>query len=226
MEQTSWILPKNDRTPISIYEDFKKAEARKEKRWKLISLISVIGFVASMVMVGIALSLPKTVPLVISVSDYGEAKYLGDISNFSYNSIKVPKECYDYTLKKFISNCFSISSDFNILKKSLNENYAFLTSQTSNKYNILINEMDPRSQFGKRLANVEFISVLNQSKNTYQVDFIINRTQMNGDIRQKLRMRALITVELMMPSKEDVEKNPLGIYITNFDFTEIGGTND
>lgn len=226
MEQTSWILPKNDKTPLSIYEDFKKSEARKEKRWKLISLISVIGFVASMIMVGFALSLPKTVPLVISVSDFGEAKYLGDVSKYSYNSIKVPKECYEYQLRKFISNCFTLPSDFTVLKNNLNENYALLTSSSSNKFNIFLNELNPRKDFGKKLSNVEFISILNQSKNTYQVDFLVTRTQNNGDVKARIRMRALITVDLMVPLKEDIEKNPLGIYITNFDFTEIGGNNE
>lgn len=226
MEQTSWIPSKNDKTPLSLYEDFKKSERKKENRWKRISLISTLGFIASMAMVAYALSLPKTIPLVISVSDFGEAKYLGDVSKYSYNSMQVPKECYEYQLRKFISNCYTLPTDFAVLKKNLNENYSLLNSTSSNKYNIFINELNPRKDFGKKIVNVEFVSILNQSKNTYQVDFIVTKTQKNGDIKEKSRMRALITLELMVPSKEDIENNPLGIYVTNFDFSEIGGNYD
>lgn len=226
MEQTSWTLSKNDKTPLSLYEDFKKSEEKKARRYNVIFWIAIFGFIASMIMVGFALSLPKAVPLVISVSDFGEAKYLGDVSRYSYNSIKVPIECYEYQLRKFISNCYTLPSDFSILKKNLNENYSLLNSTSSNKYNIFLNELNPRKDFGKKLVNVEFVSILNQSKNTYQVDFIVTRTQKNGDLKAKTRMRALITLELMVPSKEDIENNPLGIYVTNFDFTEIGGNYD
>lgn len=223
MEQTSWLLSKNGDTPLELYEEFKKSETRKERRWKILSLISAGGFVASMLMIFFALSLPKTVPLVISVNEFGEQKYLGDVSKYSYNDIKVPKECYEYQLRKFITNTYTLPSDFTVLKTNLKENYSLLTSSSANKFNILLDELNPRKDFGKSLASVEFVSILSQSKNTYQVDYIVTRTQNNGNVKTKTRMRALISVELMVPNKQDIEVNPLGIYITNFDFVEIGG---
>lgn len=222
MEQTSWLLSKNGDTPLELYEEYIKGEARKERRWKILSLISTGGFVASMLMTFFALSLPKTVPLVISVNEFGEQKYLGDVSKYSYNDIKVPKECYEYQLRKFISNTYTLPNDFTVLKTNLKENYSLLTNSSANKFNILLDELNPRKDFGKRLASVEFVSILSQSKNTYQVDFIVTRTQNNGNVKTKTRMRALISVELMVPNKQDIEVNPLGIYITNFDFVEIG----
>lgn len=223
MEKTSWLLSKNDKTPLSLYQDYKKYEARKERRWKTLSLISTAGFIASLLMVGFALSLPKTVPLVISVNEFGEQKYLGDVSKYSYNELKVPKECYEYQLRKFISNAYTLPADFTVLKKSLKENYSLLTSSAAQKFNIFLEQQNPRKEFGKKLVSVEFVSILSQSKNTYQVDYIITRTQNNGQLKERKRMRALITVDLMVPQKSDIENNPLGIYITNFDFTEIGG---
>lgn len=222
MEQTSWLLSKNNKNPISLYEDYKKNEAQKERRWKILSLISAAGFVASLLMMGFALSLPKTVPLVISVSDFGEAKYLGDVSKYSYNELKVPKECYEYQLRKFISNAYSIPADFQVLKNNLKENYSFLTSSAAQKFNDFLSDYNPRKEFGKRIVTVDFVSILSQSKNTYQVDYVVTNTQNNGTVKTKKRERALISVELMEPTKNDLISNPLGIYITNFDFVEIG----
>lgn len=226
MEQTSWLLSKNDKTPLAMYEEYCRNENKKERRWKILSLISAGGFVATMFMLFFALSLPKTVPLVISVNEFGEQKYLGDISKYSYNDLKVPKECYEYQLRKFISNAFTLPSDFTVLKNNLKENYSLLTSTSANKFNLFLQEQNPRKDFGKKLCSVEFVSILSQSKNTYQVDFIVTRTQNNGQVKTKTRMRALITVELMVPQKDDLTNNPLGIYITGFDFTEIGGNYD
>lgn len=71
------------------------------------------------------------------------------------------------------------------------------------------------------IKNVEIQSVLSLSKNSYQVDFIVSSTSTNGKLLKSERKRGVLTIDLMEPAEEDKILNPLGIYITNFDFTDI-----
>ena len=119
MENTNWTLEKNDRTPLKLYEDFKKSERRKEQSWKILSLISSGGFVLSLFVMFFAITRPKTIPLVISVNDIGEARYIGDVSNYSYSGIKIPREAYENQFRRFVKNMFEVPADFQVLKNNL-----------------------------------------------------------------------------------------------------------
>jgi type IV secretory pathway TrbF-like protein len=61
--------------------------------------------------------------------------------------------------------------------------------------------------------------VLRLSTKTWQVDWIENTT--GGASGRARRMRGVFTVELLEPSVKQRALNPLGIYIDDYDFTEI-----
>lgn len=222
MENTNWTLEKNDRTPLKLYEDFKKSEKRKEQRWKILSLISSGGFVLSLFVMLFAITRPKTIPLVISVNDIGEARYIGDVSNYSYSGIKIPREAYENQFRRFVKNMFEVSTDFQVLKNNLNDCYYCLGTEAAQKFKNYIDDSNPRSIFGKEIRTVDVSSILNLSKNTYQIDFVINVSQRNGQPKNKIRMRGVFTCNIMQPNSEKERiANPLGIFITNFDFYKI-----
>ena len=76
----------------------------------------------------VAINQPKTVPLVVTVSDWGEAKYVGNVSRNNWQGIKVPEIAIEYQLRKFVTNFYAISSDPQVLKNNLNECMAFWIS--------------------------------------------------------------------------------------------------
>ena len=59
------------------------------------------------------------------------------------------------------------------------------------------------------------------SKDTYQVDYQVKSRMLTGSVIDDVRMRAVVSVKVMRPSDEDIKDNPLGIYITAFDFKEV-----
>ena len=90
------------------------------------------------------------------------------------------------------------------------------------KYTTLIKEENPFKDFGTYTREVEFeTEPLRLSLNTYQVDYRLITRTMTGVIAKEQRQRAVITIKLLTPSKEDITENHLGIYITDFDIKNI-----
>ncbi len=221
MEQSLWKHPDDQNIPFAIYKEFQASEKRKEFRWKVISLISAAGFVASLAMTFYALNLPKTVPLVITVSDWGEAKYVGNIAKYSYNGMKIPDIAIEYQLRKFVTNYYTIPGDSAVLKSNIKDCYAALTQSSASKLSSLLKENNPMEKFGRIRRTVSIESILSISGNSYQMDFLVHTESADSNVIKNERFRGILTVKLMEPAKEDQLLNPLGIYITNFDFTEV-----
>lgn len=217
----SWTLSKSKTTPLEQYVNLVKEEKRQSARWKYFALVSFGCLVASLGVLIYAINLPKTVPLVITVSDWGEAKYVGAVSNYSYNGIKVPEIAINYQLRKFIINRFSIPYDPHILRTNLQDCYSALTRESAAKLSSEIKTDNPMRQYGKKIVTVEIETILKLSAQSYQVDFLIITADSRGQINGRERMRGILAVKLMEPPAEDQILNPLGIYITNFDFTHI-----
>ena len=85
-----------------------------------------------------------------------------------------------------------------------------------------LKENNPLEKFGRAYKTVNIESILQLTKDSYQVDFIVNISDRAESQVKRIRNRGVISIKLMEPAKEDQVKNPLGIYITDFDFKEIG----
>ena len=217
----NWTLEKSKTTPLDQYIHFVDAEKRQTLFWKYSAIISFVCLAAAIGVLLYAVNLPKAFPLVITVSDWGEAKYVGEVSNYSYNGIKVPEIAINYQLRKFIINRFSIPYDPHILRSNLKDCYSALTRESAAKLSSELKADNPMQQYGKKIVTVEIEAILKLSSQSYQVDFFIVSADSRGQINERMRMRGILAVKLMEPLKEDQILNPLGIYITNFDFTHI-----
>ena len=222
--KTQWNIQNDGETPFNPLKEFDRLigeQCKEAKNWRKIALVSMSAFFFSLIICLYAVNLPKTVPLVVTVSDWGEAKYVGNISKYSYQGINVPDIAIQYQLRKFITNYLSIPADSNVLKTNLKDCYSALTSNSASKLSKLLRENSPFNYFGEQIHTVSVESVLALSQNSYQIDFILKKVRNNGGLIEEKRMRSLCTTSLLEPSKEDQILNPLGIYITNFDVTEI-----
>lgn len=205
-----------------MYQDLIKAERNSERRFRFLAVIGCVGFILSLILTLVAINQPKTVPLVVTVSDWGEAKYVGNVSRNNWQGIKVPEIAIEYQLRRFVSNLYAIPSDPQVLKNSLNDCYACCTSDSSQKLSNRLRENNPLKKFGSVYRTVDIESVLRLTRDSYQVDFIVNNTDRVESRNARIRNRGVLSVKLMEPSEKDLLKNPLGIYVTDFDFKELG----
>jgi type IV secretion system protein VirB5 len=224
-ERTSWQQDGNNATPfnpLSEYDRIIGEQCRENKTWRRIAVISAAAYFVSLAIVFYALTRPATVPLVITVSDWGEAKYLGDVARYSYAGITVPEVAIQYQLRRFVMNLYTIPIDAAVLRANIEDCYACLTGASAQKLSARLREKNPFEEVGINTVRVEIESILEITDKSYQVDFIVTNSRPNETQVRRERMRGTLTVELLEPEKEDQIANPLGIYIVGFDFTKIG----
>jgi len=219
--RTCWRLTKGSLSPLDAVEIVEKQKRRELRGYKFFAAVGCAGFLLTLAGLLYQRTLPQTIPLVITVSDWGEAKYVGDVSSYSYSGMKIPKAATEYQIRKFVSNIFSVPADAAVLRSNLKDCYSCLTGVSSQKLSTMLRENNPFDLFGTYIVTVEIESILNVSASSYQVDFIVYKSTPDLRRTERQRMRGVITIKYMAPSDEDIRQNPLGIYITQFDFTGI-----
>jgi type IV secretion system protein VirB5 len=97
--------------PLTRYDRIIGEQCRESATWRRVAITAMAAFFLAAGILIYAVRLPKTVPLVILVSEWGEAKYSGDISHFTYGNIQVLEIAIQYQLRKFVNNLFTIPGD-------------------------------------------------------------------------------------------------------------------
>lgn len=203
--------------------DFICGQVMKENRiLKYVVVVSCLAFFVSVAITLYAVTLPESVPVLVTMNDFGETSYVGAVSRKNYQNYNVPEVAVQYQVKKFVNLVYTLSTDNAVMKKNLSTTYHLLTSTTASKYTARLKEEKPFDDFGSKTREVFFeTEPLQLSKNTYQVDFQIVTRTLSGTATSRQTFRAVISINVMQPSNDDIKDNPLGIYITAFDFKEI-----
>lgn len=203
--------------------DFICGQVMRENRiLKYVVIVSCLAFFVSIGITLYAVSLPESIPVLVTMNDFGETSYVGAVSRRNYQNYSVPEVAVHYQVKKFVNLCHTLSTDRAVMKKSVSNTYHLLTSTTASKYTAMLKENNPFSDFGNKTREVIFqTEPLQLSKDTYQIDFQLVSRLLSGSVSENVTMRAVVSVKVLKPSEEDIKDNPLGIYITAFDFKEI-----
>ena len=195
------------------------------KENRILRTVAVVLVLANFLSIGItlyAVSLPDSIPVLVTMNDFGETQYVGAVSRRNFQNYAVPELAVQYQVKEFVNLCYTLSTDRAVMKKSLNKTYHLLTSTTASKYSSRLKEEKPFDDFGSKTREVLFqTEPLQLSKDSYQIDFQVITRSLSGSVLADARYRAVVSVQVLQPSEEDIKDNPLGIYITAFDFKEI-----
>jgi len=185
----------------------------------------VLIFIIAVLSIGISFFLTKrtqVIPAIVTMNDFGQAQYVGEVSRKNFQNFNIPEVAMTYQVKDFINIYKSLSSDKAVVKRNIEKAYHLLTAVSASKYSTLLREDNPYKDFGDHTREVEFeTEPLKISKDTYQVDYRLITRTLTGVIIKDIRQRAVITIKALNPTEEDIQDNPLGIYITDFDIKDI-----
>ncbi|WP_297645841.1 type IV secretion system protein [uncultured Treponema sp.] len=203
--------------------DWITGQIRRENH--ILRIVAVISCLAFFLSIGISLyavAQPDSIPVIVTMNDFGQASYVGPVSRKNYQNFNVPEVAVQYQVKDFLNLYHTLSTDKTVMKKSVNKIYHILTSTTASKYSSLVKEEKPFEYFGTRTREVLFqTEPLKLSKDSYQIDYQVLTRQVSGSVVSNVAYRAVISVKTLQPSEDDIKDNPLGIYITAFDMKEI-----
>ncbi len=207
--------------------DFICGSVRNENRvLRIISIIASVSFLASLGLCYYAITQPDAVPVVITLDDLGRTNYVGKLTRTNWQGYQIPDIAVTAKIKEFLELYFFISTDVIVMRRNIQNAYHNLTGVTSEKYTLMIDQENPYADFGEVTQEVIYdTEPLSVSGSTYQVDFHVIKRNLSGRTKSDTYYRALISVDFMNPTEDDMTVNPLGIYITSFDFKTLK-TND
>jgi type IV secretion system protein VirB5 len=192
--------------------------AQKNARtWQLIALVSLSSFFIALGILIYAVTLPKTVPVVVTVNPEGEAAYAGKIDKSAYGKTAVPDIAKEYQVKRLLTKMHQWVADKEAQQAYIAEAQSIVQSGAVKQMDHFFRTNNPFAEFGSKTRTVSIEPPLKQTEKTYIVYFTTAEKHRSGYEGKKIRWSALINLDRYEPSIE----NPLGLYITNFDIKAI-----
>lgn len=187
------------------------------KNWRLafFSLVPIsLGLLGAVVFLA---SQRSVVPVYVGLDkERGEAKYLGQTSDNAFVPGENEKKFF---LAEFLRLVRSVPSDEVVLKQNWVRAYKFLERSSSQALNDYANKSDsPLKKLGERFVTVQPLSVVKvPDSNSYQLRWKETVFKPGGQKIDEYSMLGTFQVEINPPSSDEIlRENPLGLYITNF----------
>jgi type IV secretion system protein VirB5 len=125
-----------------------------------------------------------------------------------------------FHLARFIENVRSLSIDPVVVRQNWLRAYDYATDRAAVTLNEYAREHDPFANIGRLTVAVEVASVVRASDASFQVRWL-ERTFENGAARDSKRFTAILSIVVTPPrTAELVRKNPLGIYVHAFNWSQ------
>ena len=218
------FFPANGTNLTAFSEDRKKGMAaldsvdglaqKNARMWQIIALVSLSSFFISLGLLGYAVNLPSTIPVIVTVDGEGHANYVGKVDKSLYGRQAIPENAKYYQMKNLIKNMFTKYIDRDAQQNCVDLAFSIVQAGAVQQLDLFFRENNPFKDYGKYVQNVEIQQPLRQTDKTYFINFEVTRKTPDGYTIYSQTYTALVNIDFF----ESVpESNPLGIYITNFD---------
>jgi type IV secretion system protein VirB5 len=157
-----------------------------------------------------------TVPYIVEVDPKGGARAIGPASE-----VYKPSDAQIvFHLARFVDNVRSISIDPVVVRQNWFKAYDFVTDRAAVTLNEYARENDPFAKVGRETVAVEVTSVVRASDTSFQVRWL-ERIFEGGALKDTKRLTGLFSIVVTPPrTVEAVRKNPLGIYVHTFNWSQ------
>lgn len=195
------------------------------QNWQILAMLSLLialAGVGGIVHIG---SQSKFIPYVIEVDKLGQAAAMAPANPAALADQRVIHS----SVAAFIADARLVTPDIALQRKAIFRIYAMLSANdaATAKTNEWLNGTEDSSPFKraeKTTVSTEVVSVLPQTDDTWQVEWIETERDRQGALKTKpFRMRALVTVYLLPPTsdtkEEQIRNNPLGIYVRDYSWS-------
>ncbi|MDR2865340.1 MAG: type IV secretion system protein [Spirochaetaceae bacterium] len=202
-----------------MYGDLLAVAEKDKKKWRTISYILLLFVAASICGLFYAVNLQKTVPVLVNVMPHGEAQYLGEVRQSG--EIAIPEAAIQFQIRMFLTYLRTIPFDADILFRDITKCYDMVSSICERKMTAELRAASPFPLVGSTKRAIQIETILKLTNGSYQVDWIENTTAQGASTPNKVRMRGIFTIKLLTPTEKNIQTNPLGIYVDNYDMTRL-----
>lgn len=207
------------------WNDHMRANQSSRNMWQMLAILCLmiaLAGVGGMIYIG---SQSKFIPYVVQVNNLGEAIAVSRADVAAVADQRVVHA----SLASFINDVRMVTPDIALQRKAIFRAYAMLRTNdpATAKANEWFNGHADNSPFKRaetQTVSVDIISVIPQSPETWQVDWLEKVYDRQGHpLEAPFKMRALLRVYHRPPTQstteEQIRNNPLGIYIQDFSWS-------
>ncbi len=188
----------------------------------LLALMIAIGAVGGVIYIG---SQSRFIPYVIEVDKLGQTAAAGRADRASV----VDERVIHATLAGFVQNIRMVSFDHNVQNAAIWRVFALLQSgdPATNKITEFMKDpnTNPTQRAAENSVGVEISSVLRQTEETWEINWLEQVWNRQGARMEQYRMRGLATIYFVPPTttttEEQIRRNPLGLYVRDFTWSRI-----
>ena len=202
---------------FALHETIQATAQRDARMWQVIALVSLSSFFIALGILAYALSLPKTIPVIVTVNPDGQAHYVGRVDRSMYGNTAIPEIAKEYQIKELLTLMHSWVIDQQAQSLYIKKTQAAVQAGAIRQLDAFYRGDNPFNHLGRETRAVQLEPLLKQTDNTYVCYFKLVRRHINGYELSNERWTALVNVDVY----ETTPDNPLGIYITNFDLKQI-----
>lgn len=198
--------------PIDRYFDIAKANDNKRRIIYILLLLQLF----SLTIIGLN-SFKTNIKTYIIEKNGNNYVNLGYANNLSMKKYEPNKKAVEYFINEFVIKSRFLSSDLVLFKKNNNEISYFMNVKTSRKIEKYLIDSGYREKIkNKETVDINLLSTLQLTSNTYQVRWIEKTYNEIGEIIEQNLMVGVYKINFISPkSKESISYNPLGILITD-----------
>jgi type IV secretory pathway TrbF-like protein len=208
------------------WNDQAAANIASRQMWQLVGILSLMVALASVGGITYVGSQSKFVPYVVAVDKLGQAVAVAPANRAAVADPLVVHA----SVASFVADIRTVTPDIALQRRAVYRVYSMLasTDPATIKANEWLNgteESSPFKRAAKETVSIEVSSVIPQTADTWQVDWIETVRDRQGLSKgQPYRMRALVTVYVVAPKAETTEEhirnNPLGIHVRDFSWSK------
>jgi type IV secretory pathway TrbF-like protein len=187
-----------------------------------LSLIAVAG--ALMLTSALSLYLarkPHVVPYVVEIDKAGEI--VGVAQPFAADQ-RTSEAVIRFELARFITDARSVLADGAAEKSALHRVYDMARGAAATTLPAWYRKHPPFDIAARETIQAEVDSVLREPNGAYEVRWTETTRNLNGDVLSIAHWRALLAVQLAPPDPERMLSNPIGLYVTEIDWSEEQGS--
>lgn len=193
--------------------------------WQVVAILSMmiaLACVGGLIHIG---SQSKFVPYVVEVDKLGQPLAVAPAQVAQPVDQRVVKS----QIASFIADARTVTPDVALLRKSIFRIYALLSQNdpATQKMNEWLNGTKDSSPFvraAEETVSVDIRSVMQQTPETWQVDWEEVTRDRQGLVKSKVNWRALVTTYTAEPttqtSEEQLRMNPIGTYVRDFSWSK------
>jgi type IV secretion system protein VirB5 len=196
------------------------------QNWQIIGILGMLIALAAVGGLVAVASQAKFVPYVVEVDKLGATVAVAPAQKAAVADVRV----IEASLAAFINDARLVTPDIALQRKAIFRLYAMLAANdpATARMNDWLNGTEDSSPFkraAKETVSIEISSVLQQTPETWQVDWVETVRDRQGIMNGKpFRMRALLTLYTVEPTagttEEQIRNNPLGLYIRDFSWSK------